>query len=476
MPPVDYRGQLLAAETELRSIHETAGDEPLTAEQDARFTELAAERSRLLATIKTEDDRRSLVASLAAVPAQAEAPTVERSFSAPNVIIKQDPFDVLSDRSLYGDKLVRALVDSNIRAMDGHEIGGADNERHFEQTIKRHAASDEGRWASNILARSRDEYTSAWTKMITGRSETLNELERAAITVGTNTAGGYLVPTFLDPTILISNAGSSNVMRQYATIKQLTVGNVWHGVTSAGATASWDAEATEVSDDTPAFATVSIALNKPQSFIRASLEAFDDIANLANDVLMIFADAKDRLEGSGHMTGLGSSNQPKGLFTAINASSTLQVVSTTAATLGEVDIHALYRALPIRWRGKGSFVMNPLYSTAIKRLGTALSSSYSGNLTEPVSSRILDKPVVETDDAPTTQTTTALDQEVVFASLDEYYIIDRPGSTSIEFIPNLLNLSTNIPDGTRGWYLHWRTGADMPNVAGGRILVDKTSA
>jgi HK97 family phage major capsid protein len=143
--------------------------------------------------------------------------------------------------------------------------------------------------------------------------------------VGTNTAGGYLVPTHLDPTLLITNSGSSNVMRQHAKVVTLTEGSVWHGVTTAGVTASWDGELVEVSDDTPAVATASITAYKAQSLVAASVDAFQDIAGLTQDVLELFADAKDRLEGAAHMTGSGS--QPQGLFTVINASSSLQTTS-----------------------------------------------------------------------------------------------------------------------------------------------------
>jgi HK97 family phage major capsid protein len=92
--------------------------------------------------------------------------------------------------------------------------------------------------------------------------------------VGTNTAGGYLVPTHLDPTLLLTNSGSSNVMRQHAKVVTLTEGSVWHGVTTAGVTASWDGELVEVSDDTPAVAAASITAYKAQSLVAASVDAF----------------------------------------------------------------------------------------------------------------------------------------------------------------------------------------------------------
>jgi hypothetical protein len=63
----------------------------------------------------------------------------------------------------------------------------------------------------------------------------------------------------------------------------------------------------------------------------------------------------------------------------------------------------------------------------------------------------------------------------VFADLTEYVIVDKPGSTSIEFVPIMLG-SNRLPNGTRGFYMHWRTGANMPRLNAGRLLVDKTSA
>jgi HK97 family phage major capsid protein len=464
---------------ELRAIDAEAGDTVLAAEQQTRFDTLLAERQdveRQIAAIERRNEQRAAVAGLPAarVPGTVEGGDGAARNTGPNVILPGDPFAILEDRSLHGRQLVRALMDSNLRAMEGREVGGADNERHFERLLRRHAKDTD--WAAGVLARNRDTYVDGWKKAVTGRELLLDAEERAALAIGTAAQGGYLVPTFLDPTLLLTNSGSSNVMRQYATVKTLTFGSAWNGVTSAGVTASWDAELAEVSDDTPNdLAQPNIPLKSPQAFVQASFEAFDDIDGLADDMLMAFADARDRLEGAAHMTGTGLTVNPTGLFTAINASSSLQITSTTAATIGVVDINSVYRALPVRFRSRGSWVCNPLYSLAVKTLGTAVSASYSGDLREPVATRWLDKPVVETDDAPTTQTTTALDQEIVFADLSEFLIIDKPGSTAIEFIPVMLG-SNQLPKGTRGWYMHWRTGSGMPRLVAGRILVDKTSA
>lgn len=473
MNPLErLRARLTEITNELRGIDETAGDAPLDEEQQTRFDALLTERETVQASIATEERRETVRRSLTV---ETPAVVVRDSDASP---IGPDGRLTAETRALPHRRRTTVLMDTLLRANE-HRITNSDNQAHFEHVMRSIARNPRCHdWVASIVQRSTDAYEDAFRAMLSGTPVAMlpDELRTALSTI-TSANGAYLLPTHLDPTIILSNTGTSNVMRQYATIKQLPAGyKTWTGITSAGVTASWDTELSEVSDDSPTFDDESISTFQGRAFCQASIQALEDIVGLEDDLMMLFADARDRLEGAAHMTGAGSTSAPLGLFTAINASSSLQTTSTTAATIGEVDIHALYRALPVRWRRNGSWVMNPLYSTAIKRLGTAVSSAYSGDLTAPVSSRILDKPVVETDDAPTTQTTTALDQEIVFADLSQFFIVDKVGSGGVEFIPHLFNTANNLPDGRRGWLFHWRGGSGMPNLAAGRILVDKTSA
>lgn len=466
--------RLAAVEAEMRSIHETAGDEPLTEEAQATWDERMAERTQLQEAIRRDDARRETVRSLAARPAGTESGDGAAARSTgPEVIVRKDPFAVLEDRNLHGVALRRALTDANLRAIEGRDLGGAENEKHFERLLKRHAKDTT--WAANILGRSREEYQSGFAKMMVGQGDTLEPEERAALAVGTSTNGGLLVPTHLDPTLILTNSGTSNVIRGISRVVTLTTGNVWHGATTAGVTASWDGELAEVSDDTPTVAGVSVPTAKAQALVQATIEAFQDIDGLTSDVLMLFADARDRLEGAAHATGTGSSNQPKGVFTAVNASASLQVVSTTAGAIGLVDVHALYRSLPVRWRRNGTWLLNPLYNLAVKALGSAVSASYTTDLTQAPSDRILNRPAVESDDAPTVTGTTGAGAEILYGDFSSYLIVDMPGGFSVEFIPHLFNVGNNLPDGRRAWYSYWRTGADVVNPSAFRVLVNKTS-
>lgn len=378
---------------------------------------------------------------------------------------KTEPASVLEDRSAT----TKQITDAVIRSV---EQTGTDTAQ-VERLVRRHKDSRE--WARNLLARSQDVYAEAFIKYMTGRAMELTNEERTALSVGTNANGGYLVPTHLDPSIILTNDGTSNAIRAISRVVTLVEGNTWNGVTSAGVTMSWDGELVEVSDDSPTFGNPSIDVHKAQGLIQASIEAFEDINGLASDALMLFADAKDRLEGAAHATGSGS-GQPTGIFTALDANTNVEITSTTAATIGKVDLNAVYRGVPVRFRGRSKWLMNPLYALAIHDLGTAVSASYSGDLREGPAGTILNKEVVESDDAPTTQTTTVRDNEIVFGDFSNYVIVDKPGSTAIEFIPHLFNTTTNLPDGRRGWYMHFRSGADSVNDVAFRLLQDRTSA
>ena len=394
--------------------------------------------------------------------------------SGPNVIVKGDEFEILRSNRHMGEREFRAgLIDNIQRAAERYEMpdGYDDSLRKF---VKRHGRDTS--WSKNLLARMRPEYVSAFEKVAVGTNPAfLDDVERAAMAVGTNTAGGYLVPTHLDPTLILTNAGVSNVIRGMSRSVTLTGGaNRWNGVTTAGATASWDAELTEVSDDTPPIGPNSIPVFSAKALIMASIEAFEDITGLASDVQMMLADAKDRLEAVAHATGSGS-GQPTGIFTALDSNTNVEMQLTTGATLTLADFQRVKNALGVRWRGASRWLMNPLFSGNITALNLTLAQQ-APDIQNDYNPRLLGRPVVESDEAPAVQQTTTVDNITVLGDFRNYVIVDKPGSTSIEFIPHFFNTSNNLPDGRRGWYMHFRNGADSVNDLAFRLLQDKTTA
>lgn len=408
-----------------------------------------------------------------------DTPAIERrrAVGAPAVHVKGDEFEILRSNRTDLDKraYTGVLKDSIMRASERYEMPDGYTGS-LEKLIKRHGR--DASWAKNILSRMQPAYLDGFEKVTMGMNPAfLEDVERAAIAVGTNTAGGYLVPTHLDPTLILTNNGVSNIARQFARQVTLTGGaNKWNGVTTAGATASWDAELTEVSDDTPPVAPAQIPVFSAKALIMASIESFEDITGLASDVQMMLSDAKDRLEAVAHMVGTGS-GQPTGLFTSLASNTNVQVAMTTNAVgLALADLQKVRRSLGVRWRGNASWVLNPTFMGYIQALGTALSASYSTDITQDFTSRLIGRPVYETDEAPNVEQTTTIDNVLVFGDLSNFVIVDKPGSTSVEFIPHLFNTSNNLPDGRRGWYMHFRNGSDSVNDLAFRILQDKTTA
>lgn len=399
-----------------------------------------------------------------------------RRSRGPEVMVKQDPFDILRTSATHHmdeTELIRTYQDANLSAIERLDMPDGYTGS-FEKYVKRHRRDVS--WSRNMLARMRPDYIEAWEKAVTGREILMTDVERAAIAVGTNTAGGYLVPTHLDPTLILTNAGAKDVVRSISRVVSLTGGaNRWNGVSTAGSTASWDAELTEVSDDTPPFAPIQIPVFSAKSLIQASIESFEDIQGLAGDVQMLLADSRTRLEAAAHMTGNGTT-QPTGIFTALDANTNVELQLTTGHTWTRADLARVTTALGDRWTDGSRWLMHPIFAEEIAALGTALGASYSVDLTQNAASQLMGFPVTTSFTAPSTSQTTTVDNLAVFGSFDNYVIVDKPGSTSIEFIPHLFNTSNNLPDGRRAWYMHFRNGADSVNDLAFRLLQDKTTA
>lgn len=451
----------------MQAVGDKAADESrsMTAEETVSFDEARGKITALDAEVLELNERAAELEAIEARTAEV-AKMKSITFGSPTA----KPVDVIEDRAATPLQLADALT----RSVEGHLVDRPDSMAHVRSLAKRHANHTE--WARQLVLRSSDTYVSAFTKLITGNSHLLTPEEaRTAMSVGTAANGGYLVPTHLDPTVIVTNNGSSNAIRRISRVTTLTVGKKWEGVSSAGVTASWDGELAEVSDDTPTFANPEVDTFKAQAFVQASIEATQDIGGLAAELGVLLADAKDRLEAAAHATGTGS-GQPTGIFTAIDAVSGSEIVSDTAATIALADLHEVYYSVPVRHRATASWVMNPVYSMAIKALGTAVSASFTTDLTQGSAGTLLGRPLVESDEAPTTQTTTVRDNELILGDFSKYLIVDMPGGMSVEYIPHMFNTSNNLPDGRRGWYAYWRTGANVLDANAFRLLQDRTSA
>lgn len=333
-----------------------------------------------------------------------------------------------------------------------------------------------------ILTHSSPEYASGVFKAMLGRFAEMTAEENAALIRAkdcergmslTDSAGGYLIPTFLDPSVIWTTDGATNPFRQISTVKTIT-GDNWNGVTSGGITMSWDTELAVVSDDTPTFGAPSITPYKLQGFVPISFEGYEDIQGAGAEIAAEFAQARDEKEAAAFATGSGSS-QPYGIVTALTGVAGSWTSCATNSTLAAADLFKAQEHTGPRYRSRASWVMNLAIQNKVRALGSSDNFyAQTVQLGQGVGSALLGRPVYESS-AMDSAVNTTTNNIAVHGDFSQYYIVDRLG-TMIEFIPNLFDPTTGRPTGQRGWLTHSRVGADSVNDAAFTMLVNTNTA
>jgi HK97 family phage major capsid protein len=349
--------------------------------------------------------------------------------------------------------------------------GTTDKRRSVATDMVEQWDTEGGALSQQVLATSSPEYLSGFMKLArsNGRSEALNTEERQAVERAmslTDSAGGYLVPFQLDPTVILTSDGSYNEIRKIARTVVAT-GDVWNGVSAGAVSWSFDAEAAEVSDDTPTFAQPAITIRTARGFVPISLEAYQDAANVTTEVGRLLAQGKDDLEATKFITGAAGSNEPIGIITALTGTSSV-VTSTTTDTFAIGDLYKVYNALPARYRARSAWLANNLVYSLSRQFDTGGGAGLWARLGDDRPAQLIGKPVYEAEAMDGTITALADNLIAIIGDFSNYVIADRVGMT-VEFIPNLFGANFR-PTGQKGWFAHYRVGADSVNDGAFRVL------
>jgi HK97 family phage major capsid protein len=270
----------------------------------------------------------------------------------------------------------------------------------------------------------------------------------------TGASGGFAVPFELDPSIMLSSAGTIDPMRQLARVTAIAV-DEWRGVSSAGVTASFAAEATETTDNAPTLAQPTISTERAQAFIPFSIEVGMDWPTLHQEMGELLRDAKAVLEGTKFITGSGTAD-PQGILTGLSVSQRVQTAGIGAIAVG--DVYALKQAVPARFLGSSSWVIHPNRLDSVYRLVAGGSTTEPQIMPEGRSGPLVGRPVAESS-SMATASATGTKWAVVGDIRAAYRIVDRIG-LQIELLPHLLGANRR-PTGERGLYAYWRVGAGV---------------
>jgi HK97 family phage major capsid protein len=247
----------------------------------------------------------------------------------------------------------------------------------------------------------------------------------------TDASGGFMVPFQLDPSIILTSAGSINPLRQISGVVTAT-SDVWNGVSSAGSTSEWIAEATEVADGSPTLAQPAITIHKFDCFIPYSFEVGMDGASFLEEIGVVMRDSVDQLQATAFTTGTGT-GQPWGVVQTLVGGGSV-VASAGADVFARADVFAVQNALPARFSARAQWCANLATINAAAQF--ELSTGSGPVFPEIKSDQLLRKPLNELsnmDEVNAGQENYIL----LYGDFSHYVIADRIGAT-LELIPNLV--------------------------------------
>lgn len=397
----------------------------------------------------------------------------------PNVIARDElPQDISRvENRVAVTHALRALESSdNAYRLSPHQID------HLERQIRdRH---DQGDLAKRILVTETDEYKSAWTKLLNNPNAAvfLTDVERAAMQryelyranpAGqslTSGDGGYAVPVLIDPSVVLTNQETFNPFLGICDVEDITT-STWKGVASAGVSWSFDAEESEVSNDALTSITQpSITARTARGFIPYSIEIGEDWPGFESEMGRLLGEGYNELLVSKFTNGAAGSNEPDGIVTLTDASTGVEVVTTTDGQFGSEDVYKAWEQLPQKHRGNATWLMSVSVMNKIRQFGTYNNShAFTANLPVGAIDELFGKPVYENAYLPDYSSTTGKTNILVVGNFRRMKIVRRRGM-SIELVPHIFDTTSNLPSGQRAWYAYARIGSGVTDLGAFRLL------
>lgn len=413
------------------------------------------------------------IAELAAIDERTQAIANRKEL---NVIVKPDPVAPAEARRFNDvearDAALRLLDDAgSTRHLTDEQKSGV--EHLIRAPRRRH--QDGAQLARRLLVTETAEYRSAFQKGVMYDTPVWTPEEARAIeeframNIGTDSAGGFGVPVLIDPTIILTGQGSPNDIINIARVETIT-NDEWKGVTSAGVTWSFDAEAAAVSDDSPTLAQPNVPVHMARGFIPYSIEVGQDYPGFAEEMSALLNSGYLELLAEKLTTGSGS-GEPTGIVTALDANTNVEVTPTTDGAFGAVDLYKLWDALPIKYRRMASaaWMSSTDAQNEVRNFGTTLGSNFTVDLTAEEIPRLFGRRYHVNDFMADFTATTGAANLLVVGDWKNFLVAQRAGM-SVELVQHLFDVTNNRPTGQRGWFAWARIGSDSINDLGFRIL------
>lgn len=460
--PTELRGMVDKLDEKIRNLHQTPGGDirDLNDDENKALNLLIEVRE---AATKKLDEHRRVTEILRDKPKSVQTAFSNNFEDAYN--------DVRSmGRAEARDKALRVLESRNATAhLKAHELD------EVERQIRRNPDT-----ARRLLVTENDDYRSAFQKLVSDPNGSMYLTDderramaawaeyRTAMAVGTPSAGGYGVPVLIDPSIILTAQGSGNPFLELARTVEVP-NSQWKGVSSAGVNWAFQPEAAEATDNSPTLAQPTVDVHMARGFIPYSIEVGSDYPGFADEMSRLLAEGYDELLVDKFSRGSGS-GEPRGILTALDANTNVEVVSTTDGAFGSEDLYKVWKSLPQRYRRNAAWMMSVDVNNRIRQFGTVNNfHAYTENLPEEWAGRLFNARVYESPYFPDFTGTTGAENRLVCGDWSNY-VIARNGGMSVELVPQLFGGSNRYPTGQRGWFAYARIGGNSVNDLGFRLL------
>lgn len=317
-------------------------------------------------------------------------------------------------------------------------LGKAIEREERQQALERELAQSQGTVAARAYQpgqpegvanlRASEEYRAAfWQALRMGHNSLTAEQVRLlmdpevrALAIGTDAAGGYLVPDEFEKTLL-KKLEAQNVMRTLATVITTSSGSREIPVEEDYGTASWLAENAVFVESNASFGQVVLGAHKLGTIVKVSEELLNDSAfNIEDYISSAFARRFGRAEEAAFVNGDGN-----GKPTGVLVSAQVGVTTAAANAITADELLDLYHSLSRPYRVRATFLMADATAKVIRKLkdndGQYI---WQPGLTAGEPDRLLGRPVVISDYMPTIA---AGAKVIAFGDFSYYWIADRQG-------------------------------------------------
>ena len=246
---------------------------------------------------------------------------------------------------------------------------------------------------------------------------------RNALSIGSDTEGGYLVPDEFENTV-ITALNEENIIRKFAHIFTTSSGAHKIPVVSQRGTASWIDEAGLITESDDTFGQQLIGAHKVGTLIKVSEELLSDSAfNLESYFTTEFARRIGNAEEEAFLTGNGT-GKPTGIFNATGGAE-IGVTAAAANTITADELIDLFYSLKAPYRKNAIWILNDSTVKIIRKLKDSNGQYlWQPALRDGEFDTILGKRIFTSPFAPEAA---ASAKTIAFGDFSYYWIGDRQG-------------------------------------------------